>query len=273
MAEKLGGPRRLPRARRPSRGGGRRRRARSSSSTLTERQAQAILDMRLGRLTGLEREKLEAEYKRAVGAHRLPRGPARRREEADGRDHRRAQGRSATEFADERRTEIVDAEGEILTEELIDEEEMVVTRTHLGYIKRTPRARVPGAGARRPRHHRRGERPTGTSSPTCSSRRRTTTCCCSPTRAASTTRRCSSCPRARAPRRAARSSTCSSCRTASRSSRCCRSRSSARTRACSSRRRRGTVKKTELDAVREHPRRAASRRSRSTTATASSAPR
>ena len=35
---------------------------------LTERQAQAILDMRLGRLTGLEREKLEAEYQRAVGA-------------------------------------------------------------------------------------------------------------------------------------------------------------------------------------------------------------
>src|SRR5262249_2794203 len=35
-------------------------------------------------------------------------------------------------------TEIVDAEGEILTEELIDQEDMVVTRTHLGYIKRTP---------------------------------------------------------------------------------------------------------------------------------------
>jgi DNA gyrase subunit A len=41
------------------------------------------------------------------------------------------------EFADPRRTQIVDAEGEILTEELIDEEECVVTRTHLGYIKRT----------------------------------------------------------------------------------------------------------------------------------------
>ena len=46
--------------------------------------------MRLGRLTGLEREKLEAEYKELWDAHRLPRGPARRREEADGRDHRRA---------------------------------------------------------------------------------------------------------------------------------------------------------------------------------------
>src|SRR6185436_1832922 len=43
-----------------------------------------------------------------------------------------------TEFADPRRTTIVDAEGEILPEELIDQEDMVVTRTHLGYIKRTP---------------------------------------------------------------------------------------------------------------------------------------
>ena len=41
------------------------------------------------------------------------------------------------EFADARRTQIVDAEGEILTEELIDEEDTVVTRSHLGYIKRT----------------------------------------------------------------------------------------------------------------------------------------
>ena len=53
--------------------------------------------------------------------------------------------------------------------------------------------RVRGAGSRRPRHHRRHARPTATSSPTCSPRRRTTTCSCSPTRAASTTRRCSSC--------------------------------------------------------------------------------
>src|SRR6185295_15564700 len=42
------------------------------------------------------------------------------------------------DFADPRRTRIVESEGEILTEELIDQEDMVVTRTHLGYIKRTP---------------------------------------------------------------------------------------------------------------------------------------
>jgi DNA gyrase subunit A len=52
-----------------------------------------------------------------------------------------------TEFADKRRTQIVDAEGEILTEELIDEEETIVTRTHQGYIKRT-RAREYSAQGR-----------------------------------------------------------------------------------------------------------------------------
>src|SRR5260370_13878021 len=52
-----------------------------------------------------------------------------------------------TDFADPRRTEIVDAEGEILTEELIDEEETIVTRSHLGYIKRT-RAREYSAQGR-----------------------------------------------------------------------------------------------------------------------------
>ncbi|MEP6865776.1 MAG: DNA gyrase C-terminal beta-propeller domain-containing protein, partial [Deltaproteobacteria bacterium] len=51
------------------------------------------------------------------------------------------------EFADARRTVIVDSEGEILTEELIDEEETVVTRSHLGYIKRT-RAREYSAQGR-----------------------------------------------------------------------------------------------------------------------------
>ncbi|MCB9572586.1 MAG: DNA gyrase subunit A [Kofleriaceae bacterium] len=103
---------------------------------LTPRQAQAILDMRLGRLTGLEREKLEAEYKELweltdylesllADEHKLMGAIV------DELTALRA------EFADPRRTEIVDAEGEILTEALIDEQAMVVTRTHLGYIKRT----------------------------------------------------------------------------------------------------------------------------------------
>src|SRR6185295_12470251 len=85
-------------------------------STLSARQAQAILDMRLGRLTGLEREKLEAEYRElwqltdyleGLLAHEA-------RLMAAIIDELRE---LKTAFADPRRTEIVDAEGEILTEE------------------------------------------------------------------------------------------------------------------------------------------------------------
>ncbi len=103
---------------------------------LTERQAQAILDMRLGRLTGLEREKLEAEYKELWSLTDYLGGLL-----ADDKKLMQAIIEELKalrdEFADPRRTQIVDAEGEILTEELIDEEETVITRSHLGYIKRT----------------------------------------------------------------------------------------------------------------------------------------
>jgi DNA gyrase subunit A len=103
---------------------------------LSARQAQAILDMRLGRLTGLEREKLEAEYKELWATTDYLEGLLA--------DEKKLMGAIIAElkqikedYADERRTKIVDAEGEILSEELIDEEDVVVTRTHLGYIKRT----------------------------------------------------------------------------------------------------------------------------------------
>ena len=103
---------------------------------LTARQAQAILDMRLGRLTGLEREKLEAEYKELWTLTDYLEGLLS--------DEKKLMTAITDElkqikadYGDDRRTRIVDAEGEILTEELIDEEETVVTRTHLGYIKRT----------------------------------------------------------------------------------------------------------------------------------------
>ncbi|MBX3158630.1 MAG: DNA gyrase subunit A [Deltaproteobacteria bacterium] len=104
---------------------------------LTERQARAILEMRLGRLTGLEIEELEKEYRELWA----------RTDYLDGllADDKKLMQvihdelvAVRDEFGDERRTKIVDTEGEILTEELIDEENMVVTRTRLGYIKRTP---------------------------------------------------------------------------------------------------------------------------------------
>jgi DNA gyrase subunit A len=104
---------------------------------LTARQAQAILDMRLGRLTGLERDKLEAEYKELWQLTDYLESLLADESKLMAAiiDELR---QLRTEFADDRRTLIVDAEGEILTEELIDQEDMVVTRTHLGYIKRTP---------------------------------------------------------------------------------------------------------------------------------------
>ncbi len=104
---------------------------------LSPRQAQAILDMRLGRLTGLEREKLEAEYRELWLLTDHLEGLLS--------DEKKLMAAIIAElreirelFADERRTSIVDAEGEILNESLIDVQGMVVTRTHLGYVKRTP---------------------------------------------------------------------------------------------------------------------------------------
>ncbi len=104
---------------------------------LTPRQAQAILDMRLGRLTGLEQEKLAAEYKELWELTDYLEGLLGDEKKmlaaiTDELKQIRA------DFADPRRTQIVDTEGEILTEALIDQEDMVVTRSRLGFIKRTP---------------------------------------------------------------------------------------------------------------------------------------
>jgi DNA gyrase subunit A len=104
---------------------------------LSQRQAQAILDMRLARLTGLEREKLEAEYKELWALTDYLEGLLA--------DEGKLMAAIIAEleeireqYGDDRRTEIVGELTEILNEELIPEEEMVVTRTHLGYVKRTP---------------------------------------------------------------------------------------------------------------------------------------
>ncbi len=104
--------------------------------TLTERQAKAILDMRLARLTGLEREKLAAEY------GELSNEIARLRSIL-GSDHvlldviKKELLEVRARYADARRTEIVAAEGEISIEDLIAEHDVVVTCSHQGFIKRT----------------------------------------------------------------------------------------------------------------------------------------
>ena len=104
---------------------------------LTERQAVAILDMQLRRLTGLERDKIEEEYaqllktiahlKKILGDMRLVYGIIREELLEIKR-----------QFADERRTKIGLSVGDLDIEDLIAEEDIVVTMTHQGYIKRLP---------------------------------------------------------------------------------------------------------------------------------------
>lgn len=105
--------------------------------SLTLEQAQAILDMRLQRLTGLEREKIENEYNELIqkimeyreilaNEHLVLNIISEELNELKGR------------FADERRTEITVGEESILDEDLIPREDVIITVTHTGYIKRLP---------------------------------------------------------------------------------------------------------------------------------------
>ena len=103
----------------------------------TETQAQAILEMRLQRLTGLEREKIAEEFdKLGKQIARLKQilGDERLLMEVIIKELRDIQ----EEFGDPRRTQIIEEERDLSLEDLILEEEMVVTITHTGYIKRTP---------------------------------------------------------------------------------------------------------------------------------------
>jgi DNA gyrase subunit A len=108
-----------------------------SEFDLTELQARAILDLRLQRLTQLESGKIQAEYDelqaeiaelRAILGDEARVYQVIRDELTDVRNR----------YADERRTEIIPAEGEIDLEDLIAEEEMVISITAGGYIKRLP---------------------------------------------------------------------------------------------------------------------------------------
>ncbi len=104
---------------------------------LSDIQAQAILDMRLQRLTGLERGKIVEEYKQTKALIKRLRAIL-----ADEREVLKIVADQldalAKQYADERRTEIVDATTEISLEDMIVEEDMVVTVSHDGYIKRNP---------------------------------------------------------------------------------------------------------------------------------------
>ena len=104
---------------------------------LTDVQAQAILDMRLQRLTGLERDKIEAEYEELIKRiNRLKEILANERLLLNVIKEEMLIIKE--NYADERRTEIRHAEGEIDMKDLIENEEVAITLTHFGYIKRMP---------------------------------------------------------------------------------------------------------------------------------------
>ncbi|MEM9070049.1 MAG: DNA gyrase subunit A [Myxococcota bacterium] len=104
---------------------------------LTERQAKAILEMRLSRLTGLEREKLAKEYGELCDLI------ARLRSILDDEGLLMKVISDELEeirekYGEDRRTQIVEAEGDLSIEDLVPDEEVIVTISHRGYIKRVP---------------------------------------------------------------------------------------------------------------------------------------
>ena len=104
---------------------------------LSEEQAQAILDMRLQRLTNLEQRKIVEEYEEMIKLiNRLKDILASERLMLNVIKEELVSIRDT--YGDERQTEIVDVAPEIKIEDLIAEEDMVVTITHTGYIKRNP---------------------------------------------------------------------------------------------------------------------------------------
>ena len=112
--------------------------------------------MRLAKLTGLEIEKLEAELKEVRAIIKELRDAARLAREADGAPQERAAGDRRRSTATSAASEITSDEGEFTIEDLIADEEMVVTISHSGYIKRTSVSHVQEAAARRPRAQRAG---------------------------------------------------------------------------------------------------------------------
>ncbi|HEY3822866.1 MAG TPA: DNA gyrase subunit A [Polyangiaceae bacterium] len=103
---------------------------------LSERQAKAILEMRLSRLTGLEQEKLATEYGElcdAIARYRAILASPKLLDDVIVMELEEIKAK----YADKRRTEIVDNDAEIQEEDLIAQEDMVVTISHAGYIKRT----------------------------------------------------------------------------------------------------------------------------------------
>jgi len=103
----------------------------------SEKQSDAILNMRLAKLTGLEIEKLEAELKELRATIKELKGILASKPKRMAILKEEMEDIAAT-FGDDRRTEIVADQGEFTVEDLIAEEDMVITISHSGYIKRIP---------------------------------------------------------------------------------------------------------------------------------------
>ncbi|CAM3204268.1 DNA gyrase subunit A [Paenibacillus lupini] len=104
---------------------------------LSYEQAQAILDMRLQRLTGLERDKIEAEYEelmKKIAEYKAILADEQLVLNIISEELNEIKER----FGDERRTEITVSDEEILDEDLIPREDVIISITHTGYIKRLP---------------------------------------------------------------------------------------------------------------------------------------
>lgn len=120
-----------------------------SNFKLTEIQSKAILDMRLRTLTGLEMDKIIAEYeelkKKIADWEDILKNPLRRKQII-----KDELAEIKTKYGDERRTDIVYAGADFKMEDVIADEDVVITISHLGYIKRTPLAeyRVQSRGGR-----------------------------------------------------------------------------------------------------------------------------
>jgi DNA gyrase subunit A len=109
----------------------------SSRFGLSAIQSQAILDMRLGRLTGLQRDKLEAEYAELMLLIAELESILRSEEKLN-EIIKEELNEIKEKFSTPRKTEIEDSYDEIDVEDLIPNEPMVVTITHNGYVKRVP---------------------------------------------------------------------------------------------------------------------------------------
>ncbi len=104
---------------------------------LTAIQAQAILEMQLQRLTALEREKIDEEYLELIKRIEYYKSVLKSRQKILGIVQEESE-EILKKYGDERRTQIVAAEEEIEIEDLIAEEDVLVTISHAGYIKRIP---------------------------------------------------------------------------------------------------------------------------------------